>query len=93
MLNFRLKVFRSVAEHLSFRKASEELYLSQPAVSLQIKTLEEEVGLQLFDRSGRQVHLTPAGETLLRDGGSDQEPRADPLAVVHRPALPRGIGE
>ena len=66
MLNFRLKVFRAVAEHLSFRKASEHLYLSQPAVSLQIKTLEEEIGLQLFDRSGSHVSLTPAGETLLR---------------------------
>jgi DNA-binding transcriptional LysR family regulator len=65
MLNFRLKVFEAVAEHLSFRKASEHLYLSQPAVSLQIKALEEEVGLPLFDRSGSQVSLTPAGVTLL----------------------------
>jgi DNA-binding transcriptional LysR family regulator len=65
MLNFRLKVFRAVATHLSFRKAAEELYLSQPAVSLQIKTLEEEVGLQLFDRSGMHISLTPAGKTLL----------------------------
>jgi DNA-binding transcriptional LysR family regulator len=66
MLNFRLKVFRAVAKHLSFRKAAEELYLSQPAISLQIKALEEEVGLQLFDRSGSQIGLTPAGSTLLR---------------------------
>jgi DNA-binding transcriptional LysR family regulator len=65
VLNFRLKVFRAVARHLSFRKAAEELYLSQPAVSLQIKTLEEGVGLRLFDRSGSQISLTPAGETLL----------------------------
>jgi DNA-binding transcriptional LysR family regulator len=65
MLNFRLKVFRAVARHLSFRKAAEELYLSQPAVSLQIKTLEEEVGLRLFDRSGSHISLTPAGDTLL----------------------------
>jgi DNA-binding transcriptional LysR family regulator len=66
MLNFRLKVFRAVAAHLSFRKAAEELYLSQPAVSLQIKALEEEVGLQLFDRSGSRIRLTAAGEELLR---------------------------
>ncbi|MGO9259262.1 MAG: selenium metabolism-associated LysR family transcriptional regulator [Bryobacteraceae bacterium] len=65
MLNFRLKVFRAVAKNLSFRKAAEELYLSQPAVSLQIKTLEEEVGLRLFDRSGSHISLTPAGDTLL----------------------------
>jgi len=66
MLSFRLKVFRAVARHLSFRKAAEEIYLSQPAVSLQIKTLEEEIGLQLFDRSGTRISLTPAGKTLLR---------------------------
>jgi DNA-binding transcriptional LysR family regulator len=66
MLNFRLKVFRAVAKHLSFRKAAEELYLSQPAVSLQIKALEEEVGLHLFDRSGSRIRLTPAGDALLQ---------------------------
>ncbi len=66
MLNFRLKVFSAVAKHLSFRRAAEQLYLSQPAVSLQIKALEEEAGLQLFDRSGSHISLTPAGNTLLR---------------------------
>jgi DNA-binding transcriptional LysR family regulator len=54
--NFRVVVFRAVAEHLSFRKAAEELYLTQPAVSLQIKALEEELGVQVFDRSG--AHIT-----------------------------------
>ncbi len=44
------------AEHLSFRKAAEELYLTQPAVSLQIKALEEELGVQLFDRAGSDSH-------------------------------------
>jgi LysR family transcriptional regulator, transcriptional activator of the cysJI operon len=63
--NFRLTVFRKVAERLSFRKAAEELYLTQPAVSLQVKALEEELGVALFDRSGSQVRLTPAGEALL----------------------------
>lgn len=62
--NFRLIVFRAVAEH-SFRKAAEELYLTQPAVSLQIKALEEEIGVQLFDRSGSQIALTEAGKILL----------------------------
>jgi DNA-binding transcriptional LysR family regulator len=64
--NFRLVVFRAVAEQLSFRKAAEELYLTQPAVSLQIKALEEDLGIQLFDRSGVQVNLTEAGAVLLR---------------------------
>ena len=53
--NFRLVVFRAVAEQLSFRKAAEELYLTQPAVSLQIKALEEDLGVQLFDRTGRTL--------------------------------------
>jgi DNA-binding transcriptional LysR family regulator len=63
--NFRLTVFRKVAAQLSFRKAAEDLYLTQPAVSLQIKALEEELGVALFDRSGSQVGLTPAGKALL----------------------------
>lgn len=63
--NFRLIVFRSVAARLSFRKAAEELYLTQPAVSLQIKALEEEMGVQLFDRTGARIALTEAGKVLL----------------------------
>jgi len=63
--NFRLVVFRIVAEQHSFRKAAEELYLTQPAVSLQIKALEEDLGVQLFDRSGSHAGLTAAGTVLL----------------------------
>ena len=63
--NFRLVVFRAVADLLSFRKAAEELYLTQPAVSLQIKALEEDLGVQLFDRTGSRIALTPAGKMLL----------------------------
>jgi DNA-binding transcriptional LysR family regulator len=63
--NFRVVVFRAVAERLSFRKAAEELYLTQPAVSLQIKALEEDLGVQLFDRTGAHITLTGAGEVLL----------------------------
>jgi DNA-binding transcriptional LysR family regulator len=63
--NFRLVVFRAVAEQHNFRKAAEELYLTQPAVSLQVKALEEEIGVQLFDRSGTQIALTEAGKLLL----------------------------
>jgi DNA-binding transcriptional LysR family regulator len=63
--NFRIVVFRAVAEQLSFRKAAEELYLTQPAVSLQIKALEEDLGVQLFDRTGAHITLTNAGRVLL----------------------------
>jgi len=65
--NFRLKVFRAVAQHLSFRKAAEALYLTQPAVTLQVKALEEELGLKLFERSSTGVSLTEAGRLLLQD--------------------------
>lgn len=74
--NFRLVVFRAVAEQLSFRKAADELYLTQPAVSLQIKALEEEIGVQLFDRTGSHIALTAAGEILL-----DYSARANALLV------------
>ncbi len=63
--NFRLVVFRAVAEELNFRKAAEHLYLTQPAVSLQIKALEEDLGVQLFDRTGNSITLTAAGRVLL----------------------------
>ena len=70
MENFRLTVFREVAQQLSFRKASETLNLSQPAVSQQVRALEEETGVRLFDRAtgdghGSQISLTEAGRVLL----------------------------
>jgi DNA-binding transcriptional LysR family regulator len=64
--NFRLKVFRTVAEHLNFRKAAEHLFLTQPAVTLQIKGLENDLGVPLFDRSAGRVTLTTQGAILLR---------------------------
>ena len=64
--NFRLKVFRTVAEHLSFRRAAEQLFLTQPAVTLQIKALEDDLGVRLFDRTAGRVSLTPRGVVLLR---------------------------
>ncbi|MDE3197395.1 MAG: LysR family transcriptional regulator [Acidobacteriota bacterium] len=63
--NFRLKVFRAVAEHRNFRKAGEALYLTQPAVTLQIKTLEKELNTKLFERTATGVHMTESGRTLL----------------------------
>jgi DNA-binding transcriptional LysR family regulator len=64
MENFRLKVFRSVCAHLSFRRAAEELHLSQPAVTQQINALEDELSIRLLDRSGGRVVVTPAGRIL-----------------------------
>ena len=63
--NFRLKVFRAVAEHLNFHKAAEQLFLTQPAVTLQIKALERDLGVRLFDRSVGRIALTGQGSILL----------------------------
>lgn len=65
MENFRLKVFRVVAAHLNFSRAAEELLLTQPAVTQQIKALESEYGVSLFDRTGGHIALTPSGKALL----------------------------
>jgi DNA-binding transcriptional LysR family regulator len=61
----QLKAFATVARHLSFVRAAEELHLTPPAVSLQVSQLEREVGLPLFDRRGKTVSLTMPGEYLL----------------------------
>src|SRR5215469_1183946 len=63
--NFRLKVFRAVAARMSFRKAAEDLFLTQPAVTLQIKALENDLGVRLFDRGGAGISLTRQGSLLL----------------------------
>ncbi len=65
MENFRLRVFRAVAHHLNFRMAAEELLLTQSAVTQQIKALESELDVPLFDRAGGRVALTTAGAALL----------------------------
>jgi DNA-binding transcriptional LysR family regulator len=66
MENFKLKVFRVVADTLNYRRAADELHLTQPAVTSQIRSLEESLGIALFDRIGRETSLTPAGATLLQ---------------------------
>jgi|SRR5579862_2305333 len=62
--SFRLTVFRTVAEHLSFTQAAERLNLSQPAVTSHIKVIEEELAVRLFERSSGGIRLTLAGEKL-----------------------------
>jgi LysR family transcriptional regulator, low CO2-responsive transcriptional regulator len=60
----QLKVFEAVARHLNFTRAAEELHLTQPAVSMQIKQLEEGVGLPLFEQLGKKTFLTEAGQEM-----------------------------
>ena len=61
----QLKFFNAVARHLSFARAAEDLHVSAPAVTMQIKELEAEVGMPLFERQGRKISLTTSGEYML----------------------------
>ena len=61
-----IRYLLAVAEHHSFTRAAEALYVSQPTLSQQIKLLEEALDVQLLDRSGRDVRLTEAGEVYVR---------------------------
>lgn len=65
MSDFRLKVFRSVAKNLSFTKASQELFVSQPAITKHIQELEAAYQTRLFDRQGSRISLTESGNLLL----------------------------
>ncbi|MEC4682918.1 MAG: LysR substrate-binding domain-containing protein [Nitrospirota bacterium] len=65
MTNDQLRVFLKVAEYQSFTQAGEALFLTQPAVSLQIKTLEKDLGVPLFERTGKKILLTEAGRRLV----------------------------
>jgi DNA-binding transcriptional LysR family regulator len=65
MADRRLQVFHAVAKQLSFTKAAEVLFMTQPAVTFQIKQLEEHFNTRLFDRGHGRITLTPAGELVL----------------------------
>lgn len=62
----QLKVFEAVARHNSFTRAAEELFLTQPTVSMQVKQLTKAVGMPLFDQVGKRLYLTQVGEELVK---------------------------
>ena len=69
MADRRLQVFHTVARHLSFTKAAEQLFMTQPAVTFQIKQLEEQFNARLFERSHGKIALTPAGRLVMEYAG------------------------
>lgn len=66
IFDFRLHVFHTVARRLSFTRAAEELFITQPAVTKHIRVLEQQLGVTLFERQGNSVVLTESGKILLR---------------------------
>lgn len=65
-MDFRLEVFISVAENLSFTEASKQLQISQPAITKHIQELESNLGIKLFSRAGRKIELSAEGNLVLR---------------------------
>ncbi|WP_210513957.1 LysR substrate-binding domain-containing protein [Hymenobacter terricola] len=76
MSDFRLRVFQAVAQHLSFTKAAQRLFITQPAVTKHISELEKQYGQRLLERRGNRVALTEAGRLLLA--------HADAVAASHQ---------
>ena len=62
----QLEIFESIARLGSFTRASEELYLTQPTVSMQMKKLADMVGVPLIEQIGKKIRLTPDGQELAR---------------------------
>ncbi|MGG7054482.1 LysR family transcriptional regulator [Nitrosomonas sp. ANs5] len=87
----QLKVFESVARHLSYTRAAEELFLTQPTVSLQIKQLENLAALPLFEQMGKRIYLTEAGQELYQYSRAIAQLIADmELALDELKGLERG---
>lgn len=87
----QLETFLEVARHTSFSRAAEKRFRTQPAVSSQIRALEEEVGARLFDRSGGKVALTAAGKVFQRYAEEALESRRITLTnIAEMERVPRG---
>lgn len=87
----QLETFLEVARHASFSRAAEKRFRTQPAISSQIRALEEEVGAKLFDRSGGKVALTAAGKVFQQYAEQTLESRKTMLiTVAEMERVPRG---
>ncbi|MBN1929795.1 MAG: LysR family transcriptional regulator [Chlorobiaceae bacterium] len=96
MIDFRLKVFDTVARRLSFTKAAEELCITQPAVTRHIRELERQMNLRLFERQGNRVALSEGGRIVLKHTEAihaisrQLEDELNMLSEVHRGSLSIG---
>ncbi len=86
----QLKTFRAVATLLSFNRAAEQLHYAQSSISAQIQALEEELGVRLFDRLGRRILLTEAGERLLQYAGKIVDLEEQTRAEIKGASEPQG---
>ena len=87
----QLETFLEVARHASFSRAAEKRFRTQPAISSQIRGIEEEVGAKLFDRSGGKVSLTAAGKAFLKYVEETLDSRkAMMVAIAEMERVPRG---
>src|SRR3954464_4769292 len=87
----QLETFLEVARHFSFSRAAEKRFRTQPAISSQIRALEEEIGAKLFDRSGGKVSMTAPGKAFLKYAEDALEQRRAALAsVAEMERIPRG---
>ena len=74
MNDLQIDYFMAVGTNLSFTKTSQELYVSQPAISKQIKLMEEELGVRLFYRNNKKTELTEAGKRCSTSGKRAENP-------------------
>jgi len=87
----QLETFLEVARHASFSRAAEKRFRTQPAISSQIRGIEEEVGAKLFDRSGGKVSLTAAGKAFVKYVEETLDARKAMLvAIAEMERVPRG---
>lgn len=88
----QLKVFEAVARNLSYSKAARELHLTQPAVSMQVRSLEESIGLPLTEQIGKKIFLTEAGREVFQYSRSIAAQMTDlETALSHLKGLDQGI--
>lgn len=87
----QLNTFLEVARHNSFSRAAEKCFRTQPAISAQIRALEEDVGTRLFDRTGGKVSLTAAGKVFLKYAEEAlEEKKAIITTLAEMERIPRG---